>query len=400
MVEDQTKTRKPTVKQVDEKLKYPEIVHVITDYMVEGTDFANWDNICEKKFIFSYGIGEATVETKDRKMVIPCVLYTPKTTLNILSIDQLEDQGYVVKYGHNKCSITYMFDDNSGDTRTKESQNHEEITNKDEEDHVHKETESMVAKHNKYLEAYFDSIDPKEECSLIKGLEELKWDKNEVHDYLDEDYISMNGTLYAIKVNSFPRFIFFLNLIKKDSIVYKNWEVLRKRFLDMIKWFYLVFLNQDMLEPLPPVIGDVEIDLLGLYKMINSMGGYLSVTLENKWKEVAVIHGLTEAHEDELKSCYKRTIEMVKCYYDTTMKPWFREEPVKTKMVEDGRDYAKKENPRGCDGLEVGIRNTCQGNKTRFGVNLEDNKTMTIINEADQEDSASTSRSNDFIVIT
>ncbi|GKD05435.1 hypothetical protein Tco_1180409 [Tanacetum coccineum] len=373
MVEDQTKTRKPTVKQVDEKLKYPKRVHVITDYMVEGTDFANWDNICEKKFIFSYGIGEATVETKDRKMVIPCVLYTPETTLNILSIDQLEDQGYVVKYGHNKCSITYMFDDNSGNTRTKEAQNHEEITNKDEEDHIYKETESMVAKHNKYLEAYFDSIDPKEECSLIKGLEELKWDKNEVQDYLDEDYIRMNGTLYAIKVNSFPRFISFLNLIKKDSIVYKNWEVLRKRFLDMIKWFYL---------------------------MIDSMGGYLSVTLGNKWKEVDVIHGLTKAHEDELKSCYKCTIEMVKCYYDTTMKPWFREEPVKTKMVEDGRDYAKKENPQGCDGLEVGIENTCQGNKTRFGVNLEDNKTTTVNNEADQEDSASTSGCNDFIVIT
>ncbi|GKC90292.1 hypothetical protein Tco_1150941 [Tanacetum coccineum] len=150
MVEDQTKTRKPTVKQVDEKLKYPERVHVITDYMVEGMNFANWDNIwvrmegteeSEKKFIFSYGIGEATMETKDKKMVIPCMLYTPETTLNILSIDQLEDQ------------------------------------------------------------------DPKEECSLIKGLEELKWDKNEVHDYLDEDYISMNGTVYAIKVNSFPRYV-------------------------------------------------------------------------------------------------------------------------------------------------------------------------------------------------
>lgn len=179
--------------------------------MIEGTDYANWDNIwyvssaykkhmCptkslfkrlkssfniegtqhEKKFIFSHGVGEAKVETKDRKLVIPCMLYTPKTTLNVLSIDQLRDQGYVVKYGHNKCSITYMFEDNSGDTRTKEAQNHEEVTNKEEEDHVHEETESVVAKHNKYLESYFDSIDPKDECSLIKGLEELNWDKNEV----------------------------------------------------------------------------------------------------------------------------------------------------------------------------------------------------------------------------
>nr|GEV69409.1 ARID DNA-binding domain-containing protein [Tanacetum cinerariifolium] len=80
--------------------------------------------------------------------------------------------------------------------------------------------------------------------------------------------------------------------------------------------------------------------------------------------------------------------------------PWFREEPVKTKMVEGGHDYAKKENPQGCDGLEVGIGNTCQGNKTRFGVNLEGNKTTTVNNEADQEDSSSTSGSNDFVVIT
>nr|GEW09368.1 ARID DNA-binding domain-containing protein [Tanacetum cinerariifolium]GEZ96201.1 ARID DNA-binding domain-containing protein [Tanacetum cinerariifolium] len=321
--------------QTQEKLKYPERVHVITDYMIERTDYSNWDNIwyvssvyknhmCptkslfkrlktsfksegtqhEKKFIFSHGVGEAKVETKDNKL-----------------------------YGHNKCSITYMFDDKSLDnTTTKGAQYHEEITNKDEEGYCHDETESMVTKQNKYLDAYFDSINPKEECSLIKGLEDLNWDTNEVQDYLDEDYISMNGTLYAIK------------------------EVLRKRFLDMIKWFYLVYLNQDVLEPLPPVIGNVEIDLLGLYKMIDSTGGYLSVTFGNKWKEVVVsIHGLTETHEDELKSCYKRTIEMVKCYYDTTMKPWFREELVKTKMVEGGRDYAKKENPQGCDGLEVGI---------------------------------------------
>nr|GEY14040.1 GRF zinc finger protein [Tanacetum cinerariifolium] len=57
----------------------------------------------------------------------------------------------------------------------------------------------MIAKHNKYLEEYFDSIDPKDACPLIKGLEELKWDRNMVQDYLDDDYISVNGTLYAIK---------------------------------------------------------------------------------------------------------------------------------------------------------------------------------------------------------
>ncbi|GJT17611.1 putative reverse transcriptase domain-containing protein [Tanacetum coccineum] len=111
-----------------------------------------------------------------------------------------------------------------------------------------------------------------------------------------------------------------------------------------------------MLEPLQPVIGNVKIDLLGLYQMVDSMGGYLSVSLGNRWKEVAVIHGLTEAHEEDLKACYKRTIDMVKFCYDTTLRPWFKEEPVKcekTKKVEGGCDHAKKENPQEHDGSTV-----------------------------------------------
>nr|GFB99610.1 ARID DNA-binding domain-containing protein [Tanacetum cinerariifolium] len=88
------KTSKPLF---DEKLKYPEVVHVKTDYMVEGSDEQNWNKIWyvgsvyknhmsptkslfkrlknsfkvldkeedERKFIFSYGVGEAIVETKD-----------------------------------------------------------------------------------------------------------------------------------------------------------------------------------------------------------------------------------------------------------------------------------------------------------------------------------------------
>ncbi|GJY04131.1 ARID DNA-binding domain-containing protein [Tanacetum coccineum] len=367
-------SKKPTVMRTEEKLKYPERVHVKTDYMIEGTDFSNWDNIWyvssaykkhmsptkslfkrlknsfkvegtqhERKIIFSHGIGEAMVETSEKKIIIPCVLYTPEITLNVLSLDQLMAQGFVVTYGHNKCQISYMFEedkegcDGETDCATSKEGNGCDV-----------ETESMIAKHNKYLEEYFDSIDSKDACPLIKGLEELKWDRNIVQDYLDEDYISVNGTLYAIKVNSFKRFISFLDLIKNDSIVFKNWEVLRKRFEDMINWFYLIYLKQDVLEPLLLVIGNVKIDLLGLYKMVDNMGGYLSVFFGNRWKEVVVIHGLTEAHEEDLKACYKRTIDMVKFCYDTTLRPWFKEEPEKcekTKKVERGCDHAKEENP-------------------------------------------------------
>nr|GFA66447.1 ARID DNA-binding domain-containing protein [Tanacetum cinerariifolium] len=56
---------------------------------------------------------------------------------------------------------------------------------------------SMVESHNKFLEEYFESIDPTVECSLIKGVEDLKMEKEDVQDYIDDEYLSMNGTLYA-----------------------------------------------------------------------------------------------------------------------------------------------------------------------------------------------------------
>nr|GEW05203.1 ARID DNA-binding domain-containing protein [Tanacetum cinerariifolium] len=341
------KTREPIVIEDEEVFKYPEDVHVKPDYMVEGTDFSNWNNIwyvsntykkhmCptkslfkrlmsrfrmeqtqhEKQFIFSHGIGEAVVETNENKIVIPCVLYTPEVTLNVLSLDQLLLQGFVITYGHNIYIISYMFGE-------------EKMVYDGEIDHgkgkgCEVDTREMVAKQNKFLEEYFESIDPKDACPLIKGLEELEWDKNMVHDYLDDVYISVNGTLYAIKVNSFQKFISFLNLIKDDKLMYKNWSVLSKRFEDMLKWFCLIYLGRDVLETLPPIIGRIKIDLLGLYKMVDSMGGYLGVSFGNKWKDVALIHGLTKEYDKELKECYKQTIDMVKCYYETTLRARYK----------------------------------------------------------------------------
>nr|GEW92536.1 ARID DNA-binding domain-containing protein [Tanacetum cinerariifolium] len=204
----------------DEKLKYPEIVHVKTDYMVEGSDEQNWNKIWyvgsvyknhmsptkslfkrlknsfkvldkeenERKFIFSYGVGEAIVETKDGTLVIPNVYYTPEITMNVLSIEQLENQGYVMTYDRNRCGIRYMFDNEEGMI---DAQQDSVMTCKD--------STSMVESHNKFLGEYFESIDPTVKCSLIKGIEDLKMEKEDVQDYIDDEYLSMNGTLYTMK---------------------------------------------------------------------------------------------------------------------------------------------------------------------------------------------------------
>ncbi|GJS57378.1 ARID DNA-binding domain-containing protein [Tanacetum coccineum] len=399
----------------------------------------------ERKIIFSHGIGEAMVEISENKKVIPCVLYTLEITLNVLSLDQLMALGFLVTYGHNKGQISYMFEEdkegcdgesdcatskegNGCDVETKKAMVETsekkivipyvlytpEITlNALSLDQLMAQGFVVTYGHNKCQISYMFEQD-KEGCDVETESMIAKHNKNIVQDYLDEDYISVKGTLYTIKVNSFERFISFLHLIKNDSIVFKNLEVLRKRFEDMIKWFYLIYLKQDVLEPLPPVIGNVKIDLLGLYKMVDSMGGYLSVSFGNRWKEVAVIHGLTEAHEEDLKACYKRTIDMVKFCYDTTLRPWFKEEPVKcekTKKVEGGCDHAKEENPQEHDGsskngLGVVRENTreyfenVQRSETRFGVILEGNNDTDVDQMADQEDGANTSETDDFVVIT
>ncbi|GJW38188.1 ARID DNA-binding domain-containing protein [Tanacetum coccineum] len=391
------------------------------------------------------------------------------------------------------------------------------------------ETKSMIAKHNKYLEEYFDSIDSKDACPLIKGLEELKWDRNIVQDYLDEDYKSVNGTLYAIKVNSFKRPWFkeepvkcektkkveggcdhakeenpqehdgssknglgvvrqntreyFENVqrsetrfgvilegnndtvvdqmtdqedganiseiddfvisyifeedkegcdgetdyatskegngcdVEIESMIVKHNKYLEEYFdsidslikgLEELKWDRNIVIGKYLER------GNVKIDLLGLYKMVDSMGGYVSVSFGNRWKEVAVIHGLTEAHEEDLKACYKRTIDMVKFCYDTTLRPWFKEELVKcekTKKVEGGCDHAKEENPKkhngsSKNGLGVVRENTreyfenVQRRETRFGVILEGNNDTDDDQMANQEDGPNISETNDFVVIT
>nr|GFA60687.1 ARID DNA-binding domain-containing protein [Tanacetum cinerariifolium] len=206
--------------QGKKKGKYPEVVHVKTDYTVEGSDEQTWNKIWyvgsvyknhmsptkslfkrlknsfkvldkkedERKFIFSDGVGEATVETKDGTLVIPNVYYTPEITINVLSIEQLENQGYVMTYDRNRCGIRYMFDNEEGmiDAQQDSVMTCEDLT-------------SMVESHNKFLEEYFESIDPTVECSLIKGMEDLKMEKEDVQDYIDDEYLSMNGTLYAMK---------------------------------------------------------------------------------------------------------------------------------------------------------------------------------------------------------
>ncbi|GJS99438.1 ARID DNA-binding domain-containing protein [Tanacetum coccineum] len=319
-----------------EELKYPEVVHVTTDFMVNGSGEKDWNRIWyiskeyknhmtpvksnfkrmkgefkmlekeerQRKFIFSYGVGEAFVETENGTKVISNVFYTPEITLNVLSLEQLENQGYVVTVEGNKCVIKYMFDEDRG------------MLDANEDRDMVEDSTAMVKSHNEYLDDYFKSIDPTEECSLIKGMEDLKMKEEDTHDYVDDRYLSMNGTLYHFKINSFPRFISFLDLVKIDKLVYPNWEIMGKKFMELLEWFYIDFMGQEVLGNLPPEIGLNKIDLLALYKFVDDMGGYMIVSLDKKWGKVAELFGLGQEHQDEVKELYKEYIGMAKVYYE------------------------------------------------------------------------------------
>ncbi|GKB95650.1 ARID DNA-binding domain-containing protein [Tanacetum coccineum] len=141
-----------------------------------------------------------------------------------------------------------------------------------------------------------------------KGMEDLKMKEEDTHDYVDDRYLSMNGTLYHFKINSFPRFISFLDLVKIDKLVYPNWEIMGKKFMELLEWFYIDFMGQEVLGNLPPEIGLNKIDLLALYKFVDDMGGYMIVSLDKKWGKVAELFGLGQEHQDEVKELYKEYI--------------------------------------------------------------------------------------------
>ena len=182
-----------------------------------------------------------------------------------------------------------------------------------------------------------------------------------------------------------------MNLLKKDSIVYKNWEVLNKKFVDMLKWFYLVYLNYNSLDEIPPKIGVIKIDLLALHKQVDSLGGYVAVTLSGKWGLVAQMHGLTTEDGEATKDYFTKFIDMVLVYQDTAQVPWTE------KAQEEKGDSswtAEEINPQGFEGsIGRSVRDGyTEENENRLGVRDASNK------DQDGEGSSNAS-SSDFDVI-
>ncbi|GKA56980.1 ARID DNA-binding domain-containing protein [Tanacetum coccineum] len=149
-----------------------------------------------------------------------------------------------------------------------------------------------------------------------------------------------------------------------------------------------------MLEKIPPVVGVMEINLLSLHKIVDNLGGYLCVTLGDKWKTVAGLQGLTDDEGEAMKECYRKFIDMVQVYYETAKKPWYERKP-KEDVVESSTGNARVKDPQGKEKDDAGKEEALEEDmnmKTHFGVRL-------VGNMEEEAEQGSITDSNDFEVI-
>nr|GFA46745.1 hypothetical protein [Tanacetum cinerariifolium] len=111
-------------------------------------------------------------------------------------------------------------------------------------------------------------------------------------------------------------------------------------------------------------------------------------------------------HDEELKECYKRTIDLVKCYYEATLRARYKNGLVKNGETEK---VGCEKNPHegvGSSGLQVVKDNTrghfknIQGVETHFGVILKSNNETDGNQVTDQRDEGNTSENDDLVFIT
>nr|GEX08501.1 ARID DNA-binding domain-containing protein [Tanacetum cinerariifolium] len=234
-------------------------------------------------------IGEVIFKNEDNGYLILGVHYAPEITLNILSVNLLKQQGFIIKFEEDRCTLEYMFKDQHGQNL---------------------DVNIMRKRHNDYLDDYFESLDS-----------ERTERKEEVPRFVEDTN--------PLEVQSFNEFVAFLNLIKDDDVISRGWDTFRGRFDKVLKWFFNHYLETQIPGPIPSIVQGVPIHLFDLYKLIDCMGGYLSVHFRHEFGAIAEILGLTISDGEEIRMCYLTYLDVFISYYKTSMAP------IPTKIEED-----------------------------------------------------------------
>ncbi|GJV49020.1 ARID DNA-binding domain-containing protein [Tanacetum coccineum] len=263
-----------------------QITRSCKDGILKGTDQGSWDDfwylskssdkhICsnlnmfcnvkekflvnnledQKKFLFTYGMGEVIIKPVFQAYLIPGVFFALEVSLNILSIDLLNQQGFEVVSDGDRYGLEYMFKESTGNII---------------------DLNKLRQMQNSFIENYFEGL-------------------NQNQDTKKDEMARYEKDVNPSEVHTFEEFVGFLNLIKNDDVVSKGWDLYRDRFVKVLKWFYSHYLQRRLPGPIPPIIHGIPIHLFDLYKLIECMGGYLSVHFGQEFGALAEILGLTRS---------------------------------------------------------------------------------------------------------
>ncbi|GKE57116.1 hypothetical protein Tco_1496301 [Tanacetum coccineum] len=190
---NQSNTAQPEV-----ALKYPEFIHFNTDGILKGIDQGSWDDFWYlSKTTDKHYCSNLNMFCNIREnFLVPGVYFAPEVSLNILSIDLLNQQGFEVVSDGDRYRLEYMFRESTGNML---------------------DLNKLRNMKNTFIEDYFE------------GLNQNRFEKKDEMARFVED---VNPT----EVHTFQEFVGFLNLIKDDNVVSRGWDSYRDRFIKVLKW--------------------------------------------------------------------------------------------------------------------------------------------------------------------
>nr|GEV02832.1 ARID DNA-binding domain-containing protein [Tanacetum cinerariifolium] len=201
----------------------------------------------------------------------------------------------------------------------------------------------------KYPESIHFSI----KC-MIKGTDHGTWDdiwyiSNHTDKHLcykQDFFCNIKEAFTMNKLDDQMKLLFtygiaFLNLIRQDDVVSQEWDIFRKKFDKVVKWFYNYYLEKSLPGPIPPIIDGVKIYLFDLYKLVEGLRGYLSVHFGQEFGTIGEILGLPKGNEENLKRCYIQYLDVFTSYYKTARAPQQEYKSIlkmPTRKIEEGKD--------------------------------------------------------------
>ncbi|GKD83549.1 ARID DNA-binding domain-containing protein [Tanacetum coccineum] len=331
---------------------HPESIYMQTDFMIEGTDEGNWDRI----WYINKNIGRHVCSNKDlfgklKEKFILKKLQGKDKLLFIHGIGEINirigREIFCIPGVHTRC------------------------------DSKHTICRPIRSLRNGY------GLQEQQVCEEIGHYAYTCPTKTATVGYIPKggDYVYVKGVFYPTKVSSFNEYVSFLDLIKNDDLVSQEWDIFRDKFNNAFRWFYDVYLKREMSGPIPPKMNGIETHIMDLYKLVESIGGYLSVYFAKEFGYIAEMFGLSYDYGEEIKECYNKYLDVFKCYYSTARVPQLEQESVQKKttiFVDQGKELTCLQSHCGDQEDQVtspiGQDIICQ-EKNRvehFGVELED----------------------------